>query len=397
MNLARLIVRNTARNGYRSGIIFCCSLLLAAMPFGITFLTEGGRAGLHSAMDRLGADLLVVPENLAVKVETALLTGKPFPVWMARENLNKVARVPGVAQVSPQLYLATLSGASCCSASEMFIMAYDPATDFTLRPWLAQNLGRDLATNEVLGGSQIYPSDLQGNLLVYGTQLHLKGNLAHSGTGLDRTLFMTFETAREVARMSATRAMQKLTIPANEISAVLVKLEPGADPWSVANYIEHENSDILAIQSPQMVQSTRKEFTGLMRIIVLVVVLVWLLSIAVAGLVFSLAAHERRRELGVLRALGSSRGFVLRLLLGEAVILALTGAASGIALCLAIAYWFHDAIVYFLNIPFLFPPPAVLFTLILGGVLIATLSVMTAAFFPIWRASRMEPAQAMRE
>ena len=138
MNVARLIYRNVTRNGFRSGVVFCCALLLAALPFGVTFITEGGRASLQVVLGRLGADLLIVPEGAEIKVETALLMGKPAPVWMPAENLARIARLPGVAQVSPQLHLATLAGASCCSASEMFIVAYDPATDFTLRPWLAR-------------------------------------------------------------------------------------------------------------------------------------------------------------------------------------------------------------------------------------------------------------------
>lgn len=397
MTVPRLIFRDATRNPFRSGVVFCCALLLAALPFGVTFITIGGRAGLQTAMNRLGADLLIVPENLATKVETALLTGKPYPAWMDRANVEKIARVSGVVQASPQLYLATLPNAACCSASEMFIMAYEPATDFTLRAWLNQNLGRDLGRGEVIGGSRVYATDAGENIRVYGTLLRLKGKLAPSGTGLDNTLFMSFETAREVARMSETRAVQKLVIPTNQISAILVKLQPEANPQKVAYLIEQAADDVLAMQSPEMVQSARRELTGLMRIIVIVLVLVWLLSVAVSGLIFSLAAHERRRELGVLRALGSSRSFVFRLLLAEAAALALAGAATGLVLCLAIAFCFRDAIVFLLEIPFLFPPPMSLAALIFGGLLAAVLSVVLAACVPVWRISRMEPALAMRE
>ena len=97
------------------------------------------------------------------------------------------------------------------------------------------------------------------------------------------------------------------------------------------------------------------------------------------------------------RALGSPRSVVFRLLLAEAVALALAGAASGIALCLAIASWFREAIIFLLEMPFLFPSPALLAALIAAGLLVALLSVVPAAFVPAWRISRMEPASAMRE
>jgi putative ABC transport system permease protein len=397
MNVARLIYRNVTQNGFRSGIVFVCALLLAALPFGVTFIAEGGRASLQVVLGRLGADLLIVPEGAEIKVETALLMGKPSPVWMPAENLNKIARMPGVAQVSPQLHLATLAGASCCSASEMFIVAYNPTTDFTLRPWLDQHWGGELGPGEVLGGSQVFVPNEKANILIYGTPVRLKGNLARSGTGLDQTLFMTFATAHELARMSKTRAERELEVPTNQISAILVKLQPGVAPRNMVARIGREVPGVTALQSPELFRGTRRELSGLLRIIFVVLVLVWLLSVAVTGLIFSLAAHERRRELGVLRALGSPRGLVFRLLLAEAAVLALAGAASGIALCLAIALWFREAIVFLLEMPFLVPPPALLAGLIVGGLLVALLSVVLAAFIPAWRISRMEPASAMRE
>ena len=397
MNQARLIYRNVTRNGFRSGVVFCAALLLAAVPFGVTFITEGSRAGLQVVLGRLGADLLVVPEGAEIKVETALLMGKPAQAWMPRQNVAKIGLIPGVAQVSPQLHLATLAGAACCSAPEMFIVAYDPATDFTLRPWLGQQGSGPLGLDEVVGGSQVTVPNGKTNILVYGSPVRLKANLARSDTGLDQTLFMTFQTAYEIARLSSTRAAQELVVPTNQISAILLKLQPGVVPKDMVARIARQVPGVTALQSPELLRGTRRELTGLLRIILLVLALVWLLSVAVTGLVFSLAAHERRRELGVLRALGSPRSMVFRLLLAEAVVLAVAGAASGIALCLTIALWFRDAIVFVLEMPFLFPPPALLASLIAGGLLVALLSVGLAALVPAWRISRMEPASAMRE
>ena len=54
----------------------------------------------------------------------------------------------GVAVASPQVYLESLSHASCCAVSHMFIVAYDPRTDFTVEPWLHQELGGELGLNK---------------------------------------------------------------------------------------------------------------------------------------------------------------------------------------------------------------------------------------------------------
>ena len=279
----------------------------------------------------------------------------------------------------------------------MFIVAYDPATDFTLRPWLDRHWGGELGLGEVLGGSQVFVPNERRISWSMAPRSELKGNLARSGTGLDQTLFMTFETAHEVARLSKTRAEQELVVPTNQISAILVKLQPGVAPENMVARIGREVPGVTALQSPELFRGTRRELSGLLRIIFVVLALVWLLSVAVIGLIFSLAAHERRRELGVLRALGSPRSLVFRLLLAEAAVLALAGAASGIALCLAIAFWFREAIVFLLEMPFLFPPPLCWRDWSGGGLLVALISVVLAALVPAWRISRMEPASAMRE
>ena len=106
-----------------------------------TLLMRGAENSLRLAIDRLGADIVVVPTGSEAKIESALLMGVPAKFWMPQENVDKIAAIPGVEAVSPQLYLATLTGASCCSVSDMFMIAYDPETDFTIQPWLQKKIG----------------------------------------------------------------------------------------------------------------------------------------------------------------------------------------------------------------------------------------------------------------
>ena len=75
------------------------------------------------------------------EAEAAFLIGKPVSdAWMPEENLDKVARLEGVERVSPQIYLQSLTGTPFCSAEELYIVAFDPKTDFTIQPWLKERL-----------------------------------------------------------------------------------------------------------------------------------------------------------------------------------------------------------------------------------------------------------------
>jgi putative ABC transport system permease protein len=129
---------------------------------------------------------------------------------------------------------------------------------------------------------------------------------------------------------------------------------------------------------------------------VLLLSITGVLSLSLTGLTFSLAAHERRREIGVLRALGADQVTVVLLLLTEAALLALAGAGTGIAVSTMAIYLFHNLIVTWSGLTFLFPPLPALLLLAVGGLALAALVVALAALLPILRAGRLDPAAAMR-
>ena len=89
----------------------------------------------------------------------------------------------------------------------------------------------------------------------------------------------------------------------------------------------HNVPGVTPVESPNMFRSYRQQITGLLSIVLFLIGGTVVLSLVLIGLVFSMAANERRRELGVLRALGATRGFVFGSLLTEAGILALAAGA----------------------------------------------------------------------
>jgi putative ABC transport system permease protein len=397
MSLLRLAWRNIAGSSFRSWVVFLCALFVSGLALSSTLVMRGAENSLHLAMERLGADIIIVPEGAESKVESALLMGQPAAVWMPQANLQKIAAVSGVAAVSPQLYLSTLKGADCCSASEMFLVAYDPATDFTVTPWLQRNLHGGLSQGDAVGGTHVFVPAGEQNIKVYGYYLTLKGNLEPTGTALDQSLFFTFDTARDVARLSQTQARTPLELPADSVSSVLVKLAPGADTTQVSVDILKQVPNVTPIQSPNLFQSYRKQMLGMLKAILAVLGITCVVSMVLIGLVFSMAVNERRREIGVLRALGSTRSYVFRSVLAEAGILAVSGGIAGTVLAALATLLFRHAIMTSLGIPFLFPSLLPLLGLVLAGLGVTLAGVTLAALLPAYRISHQDPALAMRE
>jgi len=397
MDLFRLALRNIAGNAFRSWVVALCALLISSLALATSLILMGAESSLRLAIERLGADLIVVPGGTSTRVESALLMGHPTKVWMPSSMMEKIAAIPGVQAVTPQLYLASLTNASCCSVSDMFLIVYNPSTDFVIRPWLEKTIGDQLHLGEVIGGSNVFVPQDTGYIKLYGYHVHLRANMEPTGSGLDQSMFLTMETAQEMARVSLTEAEKPLEIPKDSISAVLVKLEPGYNPYAVSLAISDRYRDVDPIVSPDMFQTYRTQLKGLLSGVVVVIILTLLFSMLLIGLVFSMAANERRRELGVLRAMGATRAFVFQSLISEAGLLALNGGVAGVLLTSLVVVLFRKLIIAILGIPFLLPDPSVLLLLVVGGLGWSLVSVVLAAMLPAYRISHQDPASAMRE
>ena len=395
--LAGLALRDISGSPFRSWIVAACAFVIAAFLLATVLVVTGAQDSLQLAGQRLGADIMVMPQGSEEDIEGALLMGLPVKAWMPADEVAAIAAVPGVEAASPQLYLSSLKDAPCCSVSNMFMIAYEPSTDFTLQPWLKEELGDDLGLGQAVGGQFVFVPVGDENIELYGYILSLRGNLEPTGTNLDQTMFITFETAYDMARMSGERAVEPLVIPKGQVSAVLVKVAPGEDPEKVAAAISSAVPGVTAALSPEMFGEFRTQISGVLRITLIILGLTLILAVALLAFVFSIAAHERHRQIGVLRALGATRAAILVKLLTEAGILALAGALVGVVLAAVSVYLFRAALVDSLGFPFLYPDSGSLAALIVAGLAAALVVVALAALFPALHACRRDPASSMRE
>jgi putative ABC transport system permease protein len=397
-DVIRLAIRSLEDSNFKTWVVIIAAALVAAFTVASTLVLGGARQSLDLAMQRLGADIIVVPVGVEAKVENALLMGAPVNAWMPAANVETIKGIPGVARLSPQVYLATLRGATCCTLPEMFLIAYDPETDFTLRPWLEQNAkSGGLAVGEVVGGTFVYVPQGDDQILLYGYGVDLVGNLAQTGTGMDSSMFLTMDTAREIARQSYTNAERPLIIEPNSVSSVLVRVEPGTDPSAVAAQIRKEIAGVTPIESARLFGTQRTLMAGLLKSIAALLAIVWALSASLVGIVFSLIVNERRREMGVLRALGAPRMLVAQALFVEAGILGLVGGVIGAGLSAFSVYLFHGLIVQIMRVPFLYPDALHLLGLLVATLGVTLLTVALAVAWPALQVSFQEPATAMRE
>jgi len=398
VTLFRLALRDIGRSTFRSWVIALCAFLIAGLGLATLLVTQGAQASFNSVSDRLGADVIVVPSGSEMGVENALLMGVPTGTWMPASALDSIRKVPGVAVASPQLYLASLFQASCCTVDNMFLVAFDPATDFTIQPWIDQQLGaRGLGLGEALGGTFVTVPEGQSGLKIYGYPLQLKAQLSQTGTNLDRSLFITAATALDMASRSATAAVRPLVIPADSVSAVLVRVDPGSDVEAVAGLIMSDLQNVTATPGPRMFGSFRGQLTAILGGLLAILTVTAGLSLVFIALVSAMAAHERRREMGVFRALGMTRSSVVVFHVLQAAIVTVLGGLAGVGIAALGTWLFRDLLIKRLGFPFLYPAPAELALLALTGLAVLTAGVSIAVAIPTVIAGLGEPGATMRD
>ena len=130
MDLNRLPWMNLSHRPLRTAALLVLTFFLSFVIFAGSMAVVSLQNGLGTLENRLGADIIVVPNTAKRKVDpkTMILDGTPGYFYMEREKMVLISHIEGVEKVSPQIFLASLS-ASCCSVPVQ-IIGFEPETDF---------------------------------------------------------------------------------------------------------------------------------------------------------------------------------------------------------------------------------------------------------------------------
>ena len=394
-----LIRANLRRRPFRNAIVVICVAALTGLQAAAALIDHAGRKGIQLGIERLGADLVAVPRGLDEAITRSYLDGRPVTFYMDAGLERRIAAFPFVARTSAQVFIRSLSGAACCSAWNVMLIGFEPESDFTVRPWLAGDPRRRVGPGEALVGAALGMAAGE-TVRFYGRPFRVAGVLAATGMGLDSAVFIPLSSAYAMARESAAKAEAPLTLAPGQISAVAIALKPpeqgGLPPYRAAYELETALPDISVLQPDDLLVKTEHNLRRALQSLRAASYIVWPVTALLIGLVFALAANERRREFGLLRALGAERRFIFRLIFLEAMALAAAGAALGLALSTGLVLGFSRLLAESLTAPFARPGAVELFILLASAAALALATGAAAALYPAARAAGLDPYEAIR-
>ena len=170
------------------------------------------------------------------------------------------------------------------------------------------------------------------------------------------------------------------------VNFYLLRLGPGASIDGVLADVPHTLEGAEAWPASRVVDENAAVLEGtFLPVIRVILVIGFIVGTAVIGLTTYSAILERRREYGVMKAIGTSPSATFALVLAQAAIAGTMGAITGIMVSLGVARWI--------------PPLVPQFSMSIGAVDVLWILVAVAAMIvssvivPVRRLSRIDPAE----
>ncbi|MCP8305240.1 MAG: ABC transporter permease [archaeon] len=189
-------------------------------------------------------------------------------------------------------------------------------------------------------------------------------------------------------------AAQEMLDKEDYVSAIMVRLDDPSQGEQVEAALKNMFPDAQVIRQEEIMS----QIGQIMDIIDGVLIGLGSISLGVGALgimnTIMMSVHERRREIGMLKAVGAERRHILFIFLSEAFLISFIGGVFGCIFGLfgvSIAQWFITFLKINITIPLIISP------YILGIGLTAAISVgIVAGFFPSWTAANIRPVEALR-
>ena len=374
---------NLIKKPARSIALMALAAFLAVSAFGGSLAVLSLQNGIDSLEARLGADIIVVPYEAATKgtYESVILQGNPGAFYMSNAVYDEIAEeIDGVEKLSAQYFLVS-ANAGCCSV-KVQIIGFDPETDFSIQPWVEKSYGKALGYMDVIVGATVEVSTAT-TVKLFGEECRVVGQLERTGTELDTAIYCNVDTVKTLMQSASVKKLVEYNgaDPDKVISSVLIKVKDGYDIDDVTGDINLHVRGVKAMRSKSMITSVSDSLSGVSSVVGILTAVVWVLSLIIMAIAFSMINNERKKEFAALRVLGASRAKLSGLVFSEALSVTMIGSAAGVLLTLLFGALFADSLLARIGVPFLTPAAGTVGLLALMTVL-ATMcaGALTAAF-----------------
>ena len=380
-------------------------------------LRELSRRKLRTTLTILGITIgiwaLVVFSSMANKINALVEGGSQYyadkilvtdgsafgTAPMGLESADTIRDLDGVAAVDAQIQLLwDLEPSVSFSIPDMVIGAIPGADEgheeFQLQLATGRMLTAEDEGNLVVLGSGLaaeYGVAAGDTVDIRGHQFEVIGTLQPTLTAPDTTGIVPLAAAQELFIETLPPLITSAVEPVELVNQIVVYPDAGANVDEVAARIEtavDNSATLTGAQFDEQVGASTAIFNA-------IIIGVAIISLVVGGLsvinTMAMSVAERTREIGIRRAIGGSRGRIIRALVAEAGLIGLIGGLIGLGLGALVVVLANEAGRAGGTVLFDLTPETALF-----AVGFSTILGMLAGVIPAWSAARLDPVAALR-
>jgi putative ABC transport system permease protein len=342
----KLSMNSLSHRGLRSWLTILGIVIGVAAVVAILSMSTGLQQSISSQLGGLGANTITVSQGFSRAAgfgfggERTQITTKTTQN-LTEKDIQVVRSVPGVQYVdgivSGRATLSYLSQSTSVSVQGVDPLAWNEMTTATL------DSGRLLTSGDsnvvVIGYSVAYemfkqPLLVNTQVSIGGKSFKVVGVLAQSGGfgGSDNAIIMPVSAARTVITEVLPGQFASIQVKAADSSSVNDTSNSIENKLLLSRH-ETESTKDFSVSSPASMQSTISSVMGTMSLFLAGIAAVSLLvgAIGIANTMF-MSVMERTRQIGTLKALGTTNFEVMKLFIFESAMIGFIGGLLGIFL-----------------------------------------------------------------
>ena len=384
MTLSKLVIKNIVRR--RGRAVFTLLGITIGIASFVTFLSLGGglKREIHRESTALGANLIVTPKGSCAYEQVSILTGEQLPTTITMDEVAKIRSIAGLIAVP------FLTEKTAIANRPVAVNGIQPREMNAYKNWDLSDgeyFSGDSETAAVIGAVVAGQFSLKPGsfVTVRGERLPVKGVLKETGSRDDLTIFLPLPLA------------QRLYKAEDRVSYVAVRID---DIARTDHYIEKikEAVSLGVVSDKQMLKSVLA-IVGTVNITLQLIASVAILA-AAFGIINTMmaATYERKREIGILQAMGADQPTIFSAFILESGLYGLLGGASGVIAgvvlsAVAAPHISQNAFTTFIKGS---GNGSMLDAGVIAGSLALSVTVaVLSGLYPAWRAARLSPVEAI--